>query len=166
MLHLVRRTCSCFSFPFVSYSSWIVNAANFIWTCAIPPPSPTEDDSNFIVISRALSYNTTFSWIKGLWISGRSLAINHSWCCWSRIWKVILPIKSLNLWSKYQMDSVYTCLISFSYVMYCDSEFGFLNSFNIYCLISANVLACPIGMVLCIFIYHNSARPLNVVSNW
>jgi hypothetical protein len=49
--------------------------------------------------------------------------------------------------------------------MYFDSDFVFLNSFNNACLISAKVLACPVGVVLCSFIYQTNAWPLKVVSN-
>jgi len=50
--------------------------------------------------------------------------------------------------------------------MYCNSNFGFLNSFNNSCVIYAKVLAWPIGVVLCSFMYHTSAQPLKVVSNY
>jgi hypothetical protein len=40
-----------------------------------------RDDSSFIAISSASGCDTTFCWINGLQMCGRSPAINHSWCC-------------------------------------------------------------------------------------
>jgi hypothetical protein len=63
-------------------------------------------------------------------------------------------------------DYVCTCLMSFMSVMYCNSEFGFLNSFNSAFFISTKVMYYHVCIMLCNFIYHTSAQPLNVVSNY
>ena len=155
----------CGGLPLVSLASWIVNETNCIWTCVVPPISPSSGASSFIEISIASGYDTTFCCISGLWMCGGRPTMNHSWRCWYRIWKVNLPITSLKHWSKSHTDSVCTYLISFSLVMYCDSQFGFLNSFSSTFFIFSKVLACPVGIILCNFIYHTSAQPLNVVAN-
>jgi hypothetical protein len=50
--------------------------------------------------------------------------------------------------------------------MYYNSNFGFLNSFNNDCVIFANVLGFPSGVVLGIFMYQTSMHPLKVVANY
>jgi hypothetical protein len=50
--------------------------------------------------------------------------------------------------------------------MYYDSDFEFLKSFSSACFISSKVLACPVGVMICKFIYHTSAQPLIVVANY
>jgi len=62
------------------------------------------------------------------------------------------------------MDLVCTCLISFNFVMCCNSNFSFLNSFTNACLISSKFLVFPVGIV-CSFVYQTNVHPINVVSN-
>jgi hypothetical protein len=50
--------------------------------------------------------------------------------------------------------------------MYCNSDFGFLNSFNNACVIYAKVLVWPSIVVLWSFMYHTRICPLKVVSNY
>jgi len=155
----------CGGLPLVSSASWIVNETNCIWTCVIPPISPASGASSFIAISRAFGYDRTFCCISGLWMCGGRPTMNHSSRCWYRIWKVNLPITSLKHWSKSHTHSVCTYLTSFILVMYCDSEFGFLNSFNSALLIYAKVVSCLVGIIPCNFIYYTTTRPLIVVAN-
>jgi len=159
VLHLMHHTCSHFSFPFVISTNWIANATSWFYICAILLFSPTREASNFIAISNASDCDITIFYMKGLWMWGKNLAMNHSLCCWLGIWNVHLSITSLNLWSNSHTNTVYTSLIALSSVMYYDSDFGFLNSCNNASVISFNVL------VYQSFMYQTSACPLKVVSN-
>jgi hypothetical protein len=91
--------------------------------------------------------------------------MNDSLCCGSSISNVNLPITSLNLWLNSHTDLIYTCLISLSSVMYCNSEFDLLNYFKKACVISNNVFVWPSGVVFSSFMYHTSVRPLKFVSS-
>jgi hypothetical protein len=82
------------------------------------------------------------------------------------MYKFSPPIISLKFLSKSHNESVCTYSISFSFVMFCDSDIGLLNSFNSVCLISAKFLAFPICLVLFISMYHTNAWPLNVFSDY
>ena len=92
---------------------------------------------------------------------GSSTTINHSWCCCARNSKLTCPSNVLNLWSKSHIDSCGNYLISFSLVMHCDSNLGFLNSFFNSSLISLMVCGCC--ALVENFINHVRALSLNVV---
>ena len=89
--------------------------------------------------------------------------MNHSRCCCAGNSKFTCPSNVLNLWSKSHIDSCGSCLISFSSVMHCDSDLGFLNCFFNSSLISFIVFGC------CAldenFINHVRDLSLNVVVN-
>ena len=139
-LHLVHHKSSWNYFPFLISWSCMVRLANYEWIYIIPaPPSSIEEHSSFIIISSAFVCDTILCCIKEAQICGNSAAINHSLCCTSDIWKLTLAIKVVNLWSTSHTDSTNDYLISFSYVIHCDSDFSFLNSSVNPNLISANV---------------------------
>ena len=89
-------------------------------------------------------------------------AINHSWCCCAGNSKWTCPSSVLNLWSKSHTDSCGICFISFSSVMHCDSDLGFLNSFFNSFLISWMVFGCYV--IVENFINHVRDLSLNVVA--
>lgn len=122
--------------------------------------SPIGDASNFMAISKATAYNIILCCVNGTLICGNSAAINHSMCCASDIGKYTCPISTWNLWSKSQVDLSFNYLISFSSIMHCDPDFGFLNSAIRAVWIGLSVLGCPPEN----FINQFKARSLNVVT--
>ena len=130
------------SFPFLISYNWSIKFSNCVWIWLIPTAfSPMGEASNFMVISQASLCVTIFYYINGSLIWDISDVMNHSLCWMSLISKLTLSISVLNLWSKSQTVSFGYCLIYFSSVMYCASDFGFLNSSISPLLTFANVFA-------------------------
>ena len=78
--------------------------------------------------------------------------------------KIKRPVKVLNLWSNSQIGSTTLFLISFSSVMHCEFELGFLNyAINMF-LISFSGLGYATPWTNCM--YQLSAQSLRVVLNW
>ena len=90
--------------------------------------------------------------------------MNHSLFYSSGIWKVNQLVKVLNLWSNSQTGLANIFLISFSSVIHCDSDLGFLNSVINAFLIWFSGLGCECPWTS--FMYQLSARSLRVVLNW
>jgi hypothetical protein len=59
---------------------------------------------------------------------GINIVMNHSLFYLSGICKVNCPIRVLNLWLNSQTGSDTFFLVSFTYVIHCDSDLGFLKS--------------------------------------
>ena len=122
-------------------------------------------ESSLIFISIPSNYVVTFYWVNGILIWGIKLAINHSQCCTSGNWNIILSSTILNLWSYSHIDSIDCYLISLNLDIHCDSDWGFWNSFSSACLISTGDLAYLISIVALNFMYHIRSLCLKVVSN-
>ena len=127
--------------------SYTVRLASCDWIFTIHEPvSPTDKASNFIVISIASIYNTSFCFISEVRICGNKVEINHCLCCTLDIWKLTLAINVLNLWLKSQTNLVGNHLIYLIFVIHCDSNLGFLNSSISFSWIWSNVLCwIPVG---------------------
>jgi hypothetical protein len=127
--------------------------------------SPIKDSYNFIEIYKASVYDTIFCCIKGKHICDNNPTINHSMLfIWNLGCQMILKyIESLIIvphwFIHYILDLLQLCNALWL-------GFRFLELFNIVCLTSANVLVCPIGVVVWYFMYHNNVWSLNVVSNY
>jgi hypothetical protein len=61
---------------------------------------------------------------------GNNAAMNHALLCSLGIWKVNMPVRVLNLWSNSQTGYATFCLISFIFVIHCDSRLMFLKLYN------------------------------------
>jgi hypothetical protein len=70
---------------------------------------------------------------------GKREEMNHSLFYLSGIRKIKWPVKFLNLLSNSQIGSATLFLIYFIYVIYCDSNLGFLNSAIKAVLMSFNI---------------------------
>lgn len=126
VMHVVHHTSSHFYFSLESSCNWIVNATNYEWTWAILMPfSPRGDSSNFMVISSDSNHDVIFYCVKGNHIWGINPTMNHSLWCSFWIWKANRSFNILKLWSKSHTDSFCNFLISFNFVVHCDSNFGF-----------------------------------------
>ena len=127
------------------------------------PVSPIDEDSNFVVISKASVYNTIFCCINGVHICGNKETINHSLCCISDVWKLSLAINVLTIWLKSQIDFVGSNLICLISMMHCDLDFDLLNSSIKPSQISLSVLGTNPAGTMENFIYQSSTRPRKVM---
>ena len=162
---LVHHISSRTSFPFFKLCSSKVMLTNCYWSWSIPNADLNIDEaSNLIAISRASLYKVTFCCTSGNWIRGNNATINHSECCCAGNTKLTYPSSVLNRWSKYHTNSCGIYLISFSSVMDCDYDFGFLNSF-----FNSSLISCMVfGSYVLVENFRNHVRALspNVVANF
>ena len=93
---------------------------------------------------------------------GNNATMNHSWCCCSAMSKLTISKRILILWLNSHTICIGFCFISFSSVIHCDSNLGFLNSLINTVLTCTRVLA----YLLEYFINQFNALSLNVVVNY
>ena len=127
---------------------------------------PIGEASIFIEISKTSLYVKIFYYMKGILICSTNATMNHSLCCTSLIPKLDFSIIILNRWSKSQTDSFGYFFISFSSMIYCDLDLGFLNSSINPFLIFARVFCCGTMGTYINFMYQSNVWPRKVVTNW
>ena len=153
-LHFVHHTSDLVSLPFLRSCNSRVRLVSWLYICCTPAwVSPISKASSFIAISNALAWVAILCCVKGNLICSSSVAMNHSLCCSGGILKLTWPINTLNHWSNSHTNSIVVCLVSFSSVIQCDSNFEFLNYDTNAFLISSNE---AVELVTEYFIYQVS----------